>query len=69
MPASLLDLLYLFAGLVYLPFLCYQMLILGKNRHGWAERFARVHAVGSWKSSLDTRRLIGRGQRDSQLGR
>lgn len=39
MPAFLLDLLYVFAGLVYLPFLCYQMLILGKNRRGWAERF------------------------------
>lgn len=39
MPAFLLDLLYVIAGLVYLPFLCYQMLVLGKNRRGWAERF------------------------------
>lgn len=39
MPPPLLDVLYIFAGLVYLPFLCYQMLVLKKNRRGWAERF------------------------------
>ena len=39
MPPPLLDLLYIFAGLLYLPFLCYQMLVLKKNRRGWAERF------------------------------
>ncbi len=38
------DLLYLLAGLAYLPIVLYQGLILGKNRRGWAERLGRVRA-------------------------
>ncbi|MEK6798845.1 MAG: 3-deoxy-D-manno-octulosonic acid transferase [Planctomycetota bacterium] len=33
------DLLYLLAGLTYLPVALYQVLIVGKNRRGWSERF------------------------------
>lgn len=39
---TLLDLAYVTGGLLYAPFLVYQMLARGKNRHGWAERFGRV---------------------------
>ncbi|MFQ5590859.1 MAG: 3-deoxy-D-manno-octulosonic acid transferase [Phycisphaerae bacterium] len=35
----LVDLFYLCAGVVYLPIALYQALIVGKNRHGWRERF------------------------------
>lgn len=40
----LANLCYLVAGLLYLPVLLYQMLMQGKNRHGWAERFGHVQA-------------------------
>lgn len=33
---------YLFAALLYAPVLLYQMVFLGKNRHGWRERFGHV---------------------------
>ena len=35
----LADLVYLLAGLVYLPIALYNALLLGKNRRGWPERF------------------------------
>lgn len=38
----LADLVYLLAGLLYLPFALYQALVLKKNRHGWRERFGGV---------------------------
>lgn len=38
----LADLVYLLAGLLYLPFALYQALALKKNRHGWRERFGGV---------------------------
>ncbi len=36
------DFAYLLAGLLYLPVALYQALVLGKNRHGWRERFGFV---------------------------
>lgn len=42
MPAVFLDLLYVVAGLLYLPLLLYQMLVLKKNRRGWTQRFGSV---------------------------
>ncbi len=33
------NLVYFVGGLVYLPILLYQMLVQGKNRSGWGERF------------------------------
>ncbi len=33
------DFLYLIVGLLYLPVAAYNALLLGKNRHGWRERF------------------------------
>jgi len=38
----LTDLLYFFCGLVYLPFLLYQAVVLGKNRRGWRQRFGSI---------------------------
>lgn len=38
----LADTLYLLTGLVYLPVLLYQMIVQGKNRTGWRERFGGV---------------------------
>lgn len=38
----LADLIYLFAGLAYLPVALYQAIVLGKNRRGWGERFGSV---------------------------
>ncbi|MBU0717899.1 MAG: hypothetical protein KJ749_06580 [Planctomycetes bacterium] len=38
------DLLYLLAGIVYLPVLLYQALVLGKNRRGWGERFGFIRS-------------------------
>ncbi len=40
----LADFVYLLAGLAYLPVAVYQALIVGKNRHGWGERFGAVPA-------------------------
>ncbi len=42
MPIRWLDFLYLPLALAYLPFLLYQMIVLKKNRRGWAERFGGV---------------------------
>jgi 3-deoxy-D-manno-octulosonic-acid transferase len=42
MTPILIDLLYLPLAILYLPFLLYQMIRLGKNRRGWAERFGAV---------------------------
>ncbi len=36
------DFLYLFVGLLYLPVAVYNALLLGKNRHGWRERFGSL---------------------------
>ncbi len=44
MPSIVLNLLYLLAAVVYLPYLLYQIIVLGKNRRGWAERLGRVPA-------------------------
>ncbi len=38
----LADLLYLLAGLLYVPMAIYEMIVLGKNRRGWRERFGWV---------------------------
>jgi len=38
----LADLIYVFAGLAYLPVALYQAIVLGKNRRGWGERFGSV---------------------------
>jgi len=38
----LLNVAYLLGGIVYLPFLAYQMIVLGKNRRGWRERLGYV---------------------------
>ena len=38
----LIDLVYLFGAVLYLPVLCYQMLAQGKNRRGWRQR------LGHW---------------------
>ncbi len=42
MPRWVLNVLYGFAGLLYLPVLLYQMIFLKKNRRGWRERFGGV---------------------------
>lgn len=42
----LADLCYLLAGLIYLPVALYHALIVGKNRHGWGERFGGVRTFG-----------------------
>ncbi|RIK62867.1 MAG: hypothetical protein DCC65_16835 [Planctomycetota bacterium] len=42
MPPLLMDLLYLPAAALYLPFLLYQMIVLGKNRRGWGQRLGGV---------------------------
>lgn len=48
MPVFLLDLLYIPAAILYLPILLYQMIALGKNRRGWAERFGAIrHRSGT----------------------
>lgn len=38
----LADIVYLLAGIVYSPFLLYEMAVLGKNRRGWRQRFGFV---------------------------
>ncbi|MBN1343802.1 MAG: 3-deoxy-D-manno-octulosonic acid transferase [Phycisphaerae bacterium] len=38
----LLDLAYMVAGILYLPFLMYRVFVTGKSRTGWAERFGGV---------------------------
>src|SRR5262245_3923881 len=38
----LLDLLYAIAAIFYLPFLAYRIVVIGKDRSGWGERFGRV---------------------------
>jgi 3-deoxy-D-manno-octulosonic-acid transferase len=40
----LLDVIYTLAGMIYLPVLLYRMIVLGKSRRGWAERFGFVEA-------------------------
>ncbi|MCH9003383.1 MAG: 3-deoxy-D-manno-octulosonic acid transferase [Planctomycetes bacterium] len=40
----IVDFFYLLAGLAYLPIALYQMVIVGKNRRGWAERFGGVRS-------------------------
>lgn len=44
MPPRLLDFLYCFAALAYLPILLYQMVVLRKNRRGWGERLGSIPA-------------------------
>ncbi len=46
------DLVYLLAGLVYLPVLLYQMVFVGKNRRGWSERLGFVRAFASDRSRI-----------------
>ena len=40
----IVDFFYLLAGLTYLPIALYQIVIVGKNRRGWAERFGGVRS-------------------------
>lgn len=42
MPPLLMDLLYLPVAALYLPFLLYQMIALGKNRRGWGQRLGSI---------------------------
>ena len=42
-----LDVIYAVAGVLYLPFLLYRMLVLGKSRTGWADRFGGVERRAS----------------------
>jgi len=42
MRTLLLDLAYIPLAIAYLPVLLYQMIVLKKNRHGWAERFGFI---------------------------
>lgn len=42
MPTWLINLIYAFAAIAYLPVLLYQMLVRKKNRRGWSERFGGV---------------------------
>ena len=46
------DLCYLLAGLLYLPVALYNALIVGKNRHGWGERFGMVRAFAPPKPRI-----------------
>lgn len=41
------NVIYLFAGALYLPVLLYQMIVQRKNRRGWAERFGRISLAPS----------------------
>ena len=46
------NLVYLVAGLLYLPVALYQALIVGKNRRGWGERFGFVRAFDPNKQRI-----------------
>lgn len=48
----LADVVYLLAGLLYLPIALYQALILGKNRHGWGERLGFVRSFDPGKRRI-----------------
>jgi len=43
----LLDIVYLFAALVYAPVMLYRMVACGRYRTGWAHRFGKVGRRGS----------------------
>ncbi|MDD4890402.1 MAG: 3-deoxy-D-manno-octulosonic acid transferase, partial [Phycisphaerae bacterium] len=40
----ILDVLYLIALVLYSPVLLYRILVVGKDRHGWGQRFGRIPA-------------------------
>lgn len=48
----LADVVYLLAGLLYLPIALYHALILGKNRHGWGERLGFVRSFDPGKRRI-----------------
>ena len=48
----LADVAYLLAGLLYLPVALYNALVLGKNRHGWGERFGAVPILDPTKQRI-----------------
>ena len=48
----LADLAYFLAGMLYLPVALYQMVVLGKNRRGWGERFGLVGPFARSKPRL-----------------
>jgi 3-deoxy-D-manno-octulosonic-acid transferase len=55
--AWLSDIVYMFGGLVYLPVVIWQMIILKKNRRGWAERFGLGSAGANNSNDADSRRI------------
>lgn len=48
----LADVVYLLAGLLYLPIALYHALILGKNRRGWGERLGFVRSFDPGKRRI-----------------
>ncbi len=46
------DLLYVLAGLAYLPIAIYNAVVLGKNRRGWRERFGFVRTFDRAKPRI-----------------
>ena len=52
MPPILINALYVLLALLYLPLLLYQMLVLKKNRRGWAERFGHIPAIPAQSRSI-----------------
>ncbi len=48
----LADVVYLLAGLLYLPIALYHALILGKNRYGWGERLGFVRSFDPGKRRI-----------------
>jgi len=46
------DLLYLIAGLLYLPVALYNALVVGKNRSGWGERFGFLRTFDKSKPRI-----------------
>lgn len=55
--AWLLDIFYVVGGLVYLPIVLWQMVVLKKNRRGWAERFGRIRIGANESKDANTRRI------------
>lgn len=48
----LADVVYLLAGLLYLPIALYHALVVGKNRRGWGERFGFVRRFDPGKRRI-----------------
>lgn len=48
----LADFFYLVAGVLYLPVVLYQAIVLGKNRRGWRERFGGVRRFPAGRTRI-----------------